>query len=250
MTAEQALSHPLRRKGFALATLAAAAVGVSAFALAAAAGDLSGGAKIRDGGGAGAGLVGLFGTRRAAGSPSSSSSGAAAVREGERHQKPESPCALARARNGELDSGGADGDPRRRRSDTPPKNKIDGALLILLSPFVPPFPPSHSLSASTSSQVPDWGFMLPYGCVVFPAEEQEREQEREPRCVDPKKAEPFFFFAHPSLLFPRPRKRFFFFSTNSPASGANRARILAEIREENDWKTDFVLGKRAGAALR
>ena len=39
-------------------------------------------------------------------------------------------------------------------------------------------------------------------------------------------------------------------STNSPASGPNRARILAEIREENDWKTDFVLGKKAGAALR
>ena len=37
---------------------------------------------------------------------------------------------------------------------------------------------------------------------------------------------------------------------NSPASGANRARILAEIREENDWKTDLVLGKKAGAALR
>ena len=37
---------------------------------------------------------------------------------------------------------------------------------------------------------------------------------------------------------------------NSPASGPNRARILAEIREENDWKTDFVLGKKAGAALR
>ena len=82
MTAEQASSHPLRRKGFALATCAAAAVGVSVFALAAATGDLSGGAKISNGlGGAG---LGLFGMRRAAGSPSSSSSrssGAAAVRE-------------------------------------------------------------------------------------------------------------------------------------------------------------------------
>lgn len=81
MTAEQASSHPLRRKGFALATFAAAAVGVSAFALAAVTGDLSGGAKISDGG------AGLFGMRRAAaaaaGSPASSSSSSfgAAVRE-------------------------------------------------------------------------------------------------------------------------------------------------------------------------
>ena len=81
MTAEQASSHPLRRRGFALATFAAAAVGVSAFALAAATGDLSGGAKISSGGLGADG--GLFGMRRAAvaGSSASSSSSGAEVRE-------------------------------------------------------------------------------------------------------------------------------------------------------------------------
>lgn len=81
----------------------------------------------------------------------------------------------------------------------------------------------------------------------FPREEQEQEKKKEPSCGDPKKAEPFF--AHPSLSSTSTKKTKKLFN-NSPASGPNRARILAEIREENDWKTDFVLGKRAGAALR
>ena len=72
-------------------------------------------------------------------------------------------------------------------------------------------------------------------------------EKKEPSCGDPKKAEPFF--AHPSLSSTSTKKTKKLFN-NSPASGPNRARILAEIREENDWKTDFVLGKRAGAALR
>lgn len=100
--------------------------------------------------------------------------------------------------------------------------------------------------ASTSSQVLDWGFRLPYGCVVFQEKNRSR-RKKEPSCGDPKKAEPFF--AHPSLSSTSTKKTKKLFN-NSPASGPNRARILAEIREENDWKTDFVLGKRAGAALR
>jgi len=75
-------THPLRRKGFALATLAAATVGVSAFALAAATGDLSGGAKIGGSDGVGGGFFGMGRRGGVSGSPASSSgSSGHAVRE-------------------------------------------------------------------------------------------------------------------------------------------------------------------------
>lgn len=83
--------------------------------------------------------------------------------------------------------------------------------------------------------------------------EQEKKESQD-ASTETRKAEPFFLRSHPHHLDLDPldgtKKNPFKPINNSPASGPNRARILAEIREENDWKTDFVLGKRAGAALR
>lgn len=102
---------------------------------------------------------------------------------------PASPCALARRRN-RARLRGAVGDPRRRRSDTPKKTRsmafiLSLSLSLLLTRL---FPLSR---ASTSSQVPDWGFRLPYGCVVFQEKNRSRRKKRA-KLRRPEKGRAFF----------------------------------------------------------
>ena len=191
MTAEQASSHPLRRKGFALATFAAASVGVSAFALAAVTGDLSGGAKISDGG------AGLFGMRRAAaaaaGSPASSSSSSFGTAVREEHPSLR-PCALA-CRGTELDWLGERWGTRAAPGDVAATrlNKIDGLDDGALPPslFTSISLAFHLFPLLLSLTGPRLGLQASLRVRSFPREEQE-QAKREPRRVNRKKRQNLF----------------------------------------------------------